>query len=79
MRRTTIMLPEELKQHALLRARGEGISLGELIRRSLAETLAEGATDQRDDPLFADSAVYHGPAPSDLAADHDRYLYEEGS
>jgi hexokinase len=71
------MLPEELKQQAMLRARMEGISLGELIRQSLAAALEEDAEDHRDDPLFADAAVYRGAVPSDIAADHDHYLYEQ--
>jgi hypothetical protein len=78
MHRTTVMLPEDLKARAMLRARERGISLGELLRECLAATLHAPAGDDRaGDPLFADAAVYGGAAPSDLARDHDRYLYDE--
>ena len=30
---------------------------------------------RREDPLFADKAVWHGSTPPDLAAKHDDYLY----
>jgi hypothetical protein len=78
MTRTTIMLPETLKQQALLQAQARGISFGELIRQALTAALEKSEPRHVDDPLFTDSAVYHGEAPSDLAADHDRHLYEEG-
>ena len=78
MQRTTVMLPQDLKARAMLLARERGISFGELLRECLTATLNEPAGDARDaDPLFADTAVYEGPAPSDLAKEHDRYLYGE--
>jgi hypothetical protein len=73
MRRTTIMLPEELRARAARRAQKLGVSLGELIRRAMEALLerepgpAEGA--------FRDDAVFDGPVPSDLAERHDAYLY----
>ncbi|MEE8277601.1 MAG: CopG family transcriptional regulator [Thermoanaerobaculia bacterium] len=75
MRRTTVMLPEKLKVKAKRRASQEGVSLGELIRRSLAQTLLQEPAAVSDDPLFADDAVFRGEAPADLAAEHDRHLY----
>jgi hypothetical protein len=33
------------------------------------------AGEIRDDPLFADRAVYHGPVPPNLSVDHDDFLY----
>ena len=55
-------------------ARGKGVSLASLIRDSLDAALpAPGAGK---DPLFEDS-VFEGPAPADLAAEHDRHLYGE--
>lgn len=78
MRRTTIMLPEELRERAMKRAHRYKKSLGELIRESLEKALQETSDSEWDaDPLFADKAVYDGPAPKDLAANHDRYLHEE--
>lgn len=74
MKRTTIMLPEALRRRAATRASQRGISLGELIRDSLGAALPGVSYDQ--DPLFED-AVFDGPAPRDLAARHDKYLYDK--
>ena len=78
MQRTTLMLPPELKTRAQSRARDLGVSFGELVRRALETELssAPGRT-RKTDPLFADEAVFSGDAPADLAARHDRYLYDE--
>jgi hypothetical protein len=74
MKRTTVMLPARLRARAIARARRLGISMGELIRRSMEAMLADPAGDG-DDPLVADEAVFKGPLPDDLASNHDRYLY----
>ncbi len=76
MNRTTIMLPPDLKARAERRARDRGISLGELIRQSLATALTAAGTPRlASDPLFADDATWDGDTPPDLSAEHDRYLY----
>jgi hypothetical protein len=67
------MLPRDLKVQAERRAKELGISLGELIREALETALA--SNHQAEDSLFADSAVYDGPAPKDGARNHDRYIY----
>ncbi len=72
--RTTIMLPAQLKHRAHRLAAKLGISMGELIRESLREALNRDRGDV-EDPLYSDDASYPGPAPADLAADHDNYLY----
>lgn len=69
------MLPADLKRRAEERARDAGISLGELIRRSLSLTVDAAAVDHRHDPLFADHTAYDGPCPDDVAAEHDAHLY----
>jgi hypothetical protein len=74
MKRTTIMLPEALRRRAAFRAKQRGISLGELIRDSLDASLPAVSYDQ--DPLFED-VVFDGPAPKDLSARHDEYLYRK--
>jgi hypothetical protein len=76
MKRTTIMLPEAVRQRALIRARQKGVSLGELIRDSLDAALPAVANDAVRDSLFED-VVYEGPAPVDGAAGHNKYLYDE--
>ena len=73
MKRTTIMLPEALRRRAASRAKQRGISLGELIRTSL-DTALPAASEE--DPLFED-VIFDGPAPRDLAAKHDQYLYDK--
>lgn len=79
MHRTTVMLPDDLKRRAEERARSEGISLGELVRRSLALVVDTTKVDRRDDPLFADRAVYADEGSVDMAAEHDAHLYGETS
>lgn len=34
--------------------------------------------ERRRDPLFG-RVVYRGPAPRDGAANHDKYLYDDGA
>lgn len=75
MTRTTIILPEDLKLAALEQARKRGISFAELVREALEARLGALSGGPEDDPLFAEPPVYDGPAPADLAAEHDRYLY----
>lgn len=76
MQRTTIMLPGELRHQAMRQAQRLGISLGELIRKSLLGIL-KSKTISGVDTLFTDRAVYQGSAPKDLAKNHDNYLYGE--
>ena len=78
MQRTTIMLPADLKDRVLHRAREQGLSLGEFLRRSLEASLAgQGKTPRKADLLFSDDCVYEGHVPADLAGNHDDYLYDE--
>jgi hypothetical protein len=76
MKRTTIMLPRELRQRALLRAKQKGISLGELIRDSLDAAIPQVTYEVGGDPLF-ENVIFDGPAPSDASAKHDTYLYDD--
>lgn len=74
MKRTTIMLPADLKARAMHAAREHGVSFGEFLRRALDDALrARGGT--YDDPVFADAAVFEGPAPANLSDEHDDHLY----
>jgi hypothetical protein len=76
MKRTTIMLPHDLRARITHRASELGVSMGEYIRRALGSALDEpdpGGTD--DDALFADTQVFTGKAPVDTAEHHDRHLY----
>ena len=76
MKRTTIMLPEDLRRRAIVCAKQRGVSLGELIRDSLDSTLPNVSNDIEKDPLFED-VVFEGPVPRDLSRRHDEYLYDD--
>jgi hypothetical protein len=68
------MLPPGLKARAEQRAREQGSSLGEVIRGALEAALE---MPQAADPLFSDDVPFRGEAPSDLASEHDRHLYDD--
>ena len=71
---TTLEIPDDLKIKAEEAATARGLSLDDFIREILEWALSQS---EESDPLFSDDAVYAGDAPTDLAADHDRYLYGE--
>ena len=75
MKRTTIMIPDDLKIRAAKRADSLGISLGEFIRDSLERNLKSDNVVIFDDPYIGDDAVYDGDTPRDLSQNHDKYLY----
>jgi len=78
MKRTTFMIPSDLKEQAARLARERGISLGQLLREALESVLEESRARERlDDPLFTDWAVWDGDVPADLSENHDKYLYDE--
>jgi hypothetical protein len=78
MKRTTIMLPDDLRRRARARARRRSISLGKLIRDSLDASLLLASCDSERDPLFED-VVFDGPTPRDLSRRHDKYLADDES
>jgi len=75
MKRTTVMIPEDLKIRATIRANAVGISLGGFIRESLAKALRSDGNMALDDPYMNDNSVFEGDIPADLAQNHDKYLY----
>ena len=78
MKRTTIMLSEDLKIRATRYCEQKGISLGKLLRDALERELEEANTDrQGQDALFADQEVYRGEVPVDTSINHDAYLYQD--
>ena len=74
MEHVNITLPVELKTRAEALARDEGVSLEELVRGLLETRLRKSA---ERDPLFAQYRAFDGDAPSDLAENHDKYLYDD--
>ena len=75
MKRTTVMIPDDLKIRAARRAESLGISFGEFIRDSLEKNLKSNVAVALDDPYITDREVYKGDTPTDLAQNHDKYLY----
>ena len=75
MRRTTIMIPDDLKIRAARQANAIGLSLGGFIREALEKALKSDNTGKLDDPFLADNAVHEGDTEVDLAQNHDKYLY----
>jgi len=73
---TQISLPPELKAKIEREANARGISVPEFVRESLEHAVAERRSE---DPLFADTAVYRDDGPSDVASNHDGYLYGDAS
>jgi hypothetical protein len=71
MHRTTILLPEDLYRAAGREARSLGVSLGELIRRRLAQPDNEPPMQE----AFFSRRPWTAEAPTDLSVHHDRYLY----
>jgi hypothetical protein len=74
MHRTTILIPNELKRQAEQQARREGVSLSELIRRRLSESMD---TEAKPTAAFFSRQPWSGNAPAELSARHDDYLYGE--
>jgi hypothetical protein len=66
----TVQVSDELRDKAMLAARQRGLSLDEFVQLCLSSVV-----DRERDPLFCDSAVFSGDAPSDVSQNHDRYLY----
>lgn len=82
VQRTTIILPEQLKRRTLEKARANGISFAEFVRRAVELALNEppSRASQRKrraaiDAMraFRDDAPSGGPA--DLAIKIDEYVY----
>ncbi len=82
MKRTTIMLPEEMKSRAMKRANIMGVSLGCFIREALERSLQNSniqSSVYEHDPFFSDDSVFKGKTPGNLSIDHDDYLYGDNN
>ena len=75
MRRTSILLPQSLRNRADRHARRLGISFGELVRRALATVLSDSEGPAGRDSFFADGALHSGKVPSGASIHHDDHLY----
>jgi hypothetical protein len=76
--RTTVVLPGPLKERAIARAREQGISFGEFVRRAVEKMLTappRGTSRRKTgDPFWDNLEIYDG-GPADASARHDDYLY----
>ncbi len=77
MVRTQIQLTDQQARRLRAEARAQGISVAEMIRRSVDRALAEEKIDRTR--LYANAAKIIGRFPDrrgarDLAREHDRYL-----
>ena len=77
MVRTIVQLTEEQSARLRERAKDEGVSVAELVRRGVDHILSTQSRDEeiRKRALSAIGFISDGEAP-DLAVDHDRYLAE---
>ncbi len=78
--RIQVELSEELHSHLAQEARAKGLSMAEIVRQALAEYFSSDGEPHPDDPIWAwggASEVCGSSGITDLAANHDRYLYEE--
>jgi len=76
MEKTTIMLPRNLKNKAISKAKKSSLSLGEFVRRALEMALLQPETSKKGkDSFFSDTRVFTGEVPTDIAKNHDKYLY----
>jgi len=77
--RTTIVLPPDLKRRAVSRARRQGISFGEFVRRAVEKQLAgpaRGRAKRKTGDPFLDSLVtFDDGGPPDLSTRVDEIVY----
>jgi len=73
MKRTTIILPEQLKYQAEQYAKQNGMSLAEFVRESIRKNLSSKV---KRDSLFLDEHYFLGDGEDDIAENHDDYLYQ---
>jgi len=88
MTRTTIVLPPHIKRQAKAEAQRQKISFGEFVRKAIAEQLpgahkgGDRLKRRRQDPLFRlldRLPLVEGETVTDIAANHDDYLYGKKS
>jgi len=52
----------------------DSLTIDEFVRRCVRDGLMR---ERPNDPFFADLAVFRGDGPTDMAENHDEYLYGE--
>jgi len=76
MKRTTIMLPTDLKVKSQREARRQGVSLGQMIRKSLETELAQAKKPRQRRFFPGFDWTFTDDGPPDLVANLDKYLNE---
>src|SRR5258708_20882200 len=78
--RTTVVLPADLKLLAVLRAREQGISFGEFVRRAVKgylTTAVQGRPKSKtSDPFLDNLKTFRDDGPTDWSTRVDELLYE---
>jgi hypothetical protein len=79
--RTTVVFPPELKRRAVSRARHQGISFGEFVRRAVEKEVAVpsklGSKSKTGDPFWDNLKTFDDDSPPDLSTRIDEFLYDE--
>lgn len=81
--RTTIILPETIKLRAVGRAREQGISFGEFVRKAVENELTIVPQKKRlnlkgkktGDPFWDNLVTYDSDGPTDVSERVDDYLF----
>ena len=73
---TQITLTPDLKVKVEQEADARGMTVAEFVRELLERAISQSRSD---DPMFSDKAVFRDNGPTDLAAEHDEYLYGDVS
>jgi hypothetical protein len=77
--RTTIVMPPDLKERAVRKAREKKISFGEFIRQAVESYLTSpllGVGQKSGDPFLDNLVTFDDGGPTDMSVNHDKYLYE---
>jgi hypothetical protein len=80
--RTTIVMSADLKERAVQRARERKISFGEFVRQAVEQQLKAavpvkaGGKKKTGDPFWDNWVPIDDDGPTDMALNHDQYLYE---
>lgn len=75
MHRTTIMLPDYLKNRMQVHAAQHHVSLGELLRIAAEQYLEREERKYTDDTLAEGFCIVKEEAPSDVSENINKYLY----
>ncbi|MBA4105377.1 MAG: hypothetical protein C0485_06430 [Pirellula sp.] len=73
MTHISVPLSDDVRRLAEIAAEESGLPLDQFVSLCIARTV----TKRSDDPMFANITAYEGDAPTDMAENHDEYLYGE--